>query len=145
GATLPDLFEAQAERTPDATAVVFKEEQLSYAELNERANRLARSLALRGVGPETRIGLCVERSIDMVVAVLGILKTGGAYVPLDPTLPEQRISCIINDAHLSLVLAHEHLFERIPKSATVVSVRIQEDLPIAENLQPVVVDSSVYV
>ena len=80
------LFEEQVERTPDAVAVVFEDRQLTYAQLNARANQLARHLRRLGVGPEVLVGLCVERSLEMVVGLLGILKAGGAYVPLDPDL-----------------------------------------------------------
>ena len=86
-ATLPRLFEAQVARTPDAIAVVFEQESLSYAELNARANQLAHHLRGLGVGPEVVVGLCIERSLDMLVGLLGILKAGGAYLPLDPGLP----------------------------------------------------------
>ena len=79
-----ELFEEQVEKSREAVAVIFGEEQLSYAELNGRANQLAHHLRGLGVGPEMRVGLCVERSLEMVVGLLGILKAGGAYVPLDP-------------------------------------------------------------
>ena len=86
-ATLPALFAAQAARTPDAVAVVFEDAQLSYAALDAHANQLAHHLRALGVGPETVVGLCVERSLEMVVGLLGILKAGGAYLPLDPDYP----------------------------------------------------------
>src|SRR6185436_15822415 len=88
---LHELFEEQAERTPDAVAVVYEEEQVTYGELNERANRLAHHLQGLGVGEETLVGICVERSIEMVVGLLGILKDGGAYLPLETAHPEQRL------------------------------------------------------
>ena len=84
-ATIPELFEAQAAKTPDAVAVVFEDTTLSYAELNARANQLAHYLRARGVGPEVIVGLCVERSLDMIVGLIGILKAGGAYLPLTQT------------------------------------------------------------
>ncbi len=98
------LFEEQVERTPDAVAVVFEERSLTYRELNDRANQLGHHLRSLGVGPEVLVGLCVERSLDMVVALLGILKAGGAYVPLDPHLPEERLRFILGDTGLRVLL-----------------------------------------
>jgi aspartate racemase len=86
------LFEAQVERTPDAVAVVFEDQQLTYRQLNARANQLARYLQGLGVGPEVLVGICVERSLEMVVGLLGVLKAGGAYVPLDPAYPTERLA-----------------------------------------------------
>ena len=86
-----ELFELQVERTPDAIAVVYEDQQLSYGELNRRANQLAHCLRALGVGPEMLVGLLLERSLEMVVGLLGILKAGGAYVPLDPTYPQERL------------------------------------------------------
>ena len=97
-ATLPELFAAQAARTADAVAVVFEEVTLTYRELNERANRLAHHLQGLGVGPETMVGLCVERSPEMVIGLLGILKAGGAYLPLDPNYPHERLAFMLADA-----------------------------------------------
>ena len=92
------LFAAQAARTPDAVAVVFGEEALSYGDLERRANRLAHHLQSLGVGPEVVVGLCVERSLEMVVGLLGILKAGGAYLPLDPDYPAERLAFMLEDA-----------------------------------------------
>src|SRR5207237_2707949 len=92
---LHQLVEAQVERTPEAVAVVFADQQLSYRELNERANQLAHYLQKLGVKAEVPVGLCMERSLEMVVALLGILKAGAAYVPLDPTYPAQRLAFMI--------------------------------------------------
>ena len=103
------LFEAQAERTPEAVAVVFENEQLTYRELNERANQLGSYLQGLGVEPEVLVGLCLERSLEMVVAMLGILKAGGAYVPLDPAYPAERLAFMLADANLSIVLTEEFL------------------------------------
>jgi len=87
------LFEAQAERSPEAVAVVYEDEQLTYAQLNRRANQLAHHLRKLGVGPETRVGLCVERSLQTIVGLLGTLKAGGAYVPLDPAYQKHLSTC----------------------------------------------------
>ncbi|WP_338910436.1 non-ribosomal peptide synthase/polyketide synthase [Mycetohabitans rhizoxinica] len=99
------LFEAQAERTPEATALVTQEQTLSYAELNARANRLAHQLIELGVKPDARVAICVERSPAMVVGLLAILKAGGAYVPLDPVYPGERLAHILTDAAPAIVLA----------------------------------------
>ena len=101
-----ELFEAQAERTPLAVAVSCEGEQLSYGELNAQANRLARHLRALGVGPDVRVGVCLERSLEMVVALLGVLKAGGAYVPLDPSYPVERLSYLVQDSAPALVLTH---------------------------------------
>ncbi|HEV2963457.1 MAG TPA: amino acid adenylation domain-containing protein, partial [Candidatus Angelobacter sp.] len=93
-----ELFEEQAERTPEATAVVFAEEELRYGELNGRANQLAHYLRGLGVRPEERVGICMERSLEMMVAVLGVLKAGGAYVPLDPAYPVERLKFMVEDS-----------------------------------------------
>ena len=97
-ATLPELFAAQAARTPDAAAVMFEDRVLSYAELDAHANRLAHHLQSLGVGPETIVGLLVERSPEMVVGLIGILKAGGAYLPLDPDYPRERLAFMLADA-----------------------------------------------
>ena len=105
-------FEAQVARTPKATAVVA-EEQLTYAQLNVRANQLAAILQQEAVGPGTLVGLCVERSVEMMVGLLGILKAGAAYVPLDPTYPPDRIHFMINDAQLPVIVTHRRLHEQL--------------------------------
>ena len=97
-ATLPELFAAQVAKTPDATAVVFEDERLTYRELDARASQLAHHLRALGVGPEVVVGLCVERSPEMIVALLGILKAGGAYLPLDPDYPPERLAFMLDDA-----------------------------------------------
>ncbi|BCL84575.1 amino acid adenylation domain-containing protein [Ktedonobacteria bacterium brp13] len=111
---LPQLVEAQVERTPEAPAVVFEEVSLSYRELNARANRLAHWLQQQGVGPETMVGICMERSLEMVVGLLGILKAGGTCVPLDPEYPQQRLAFMLRDAQVDLLLTQTHLCERLP-------------------------------
>jgi len=116
-ACVQELFSAQAARTPEKTAVVFGDQTLSYAELDARSNQLARSLIRRGVGPEVPVPLLVERSLEMVVGVLGILKAGGAYVPLDPHDPPERLSGALDDVGASLVLTQERLRARLSASS----------------------------
>ena len=113
-ATLPELFAAQAARTPDATAVVFEDTALTYAELDARANQLAHHLQGLGVGPEVVVGLCVERSLEMVVALLGILKAGGAYLPLDPDYPQGRLAFMLADAGAAVLVTRTALRDRLP-------------------------------
>ncbi|MFE6489725.1 amino acid adenylation domain-containing protein, partial [Streptomyces sp. NPDC057757] len=111
-ATLPELFQAQAARTPDAVAVVFEGVEVSYGDLNERANRLARLLIDRGVGPESRVAVMMHRSVDLVVALLAVVKAGGAYVPVDPDYPAERITFLLTDARPLLVLTSTELASR---------------------------------
>ena len=110
------LFEEQAERTPDAIAVVFENQQLTYAELNGRANQLAHYLQKLGVKPDTLVGICVERSLEMMVGLLGILKAGGAYLPLDPEYPQERLQFAIADAQLSLLLTKRAIINKLPEN-----------------------------
>ena len=113
------LFEEQVERTPTAPALAFGEERLDYAELNRRANRLAHALIERGVGADRLVGVAMERSIEMVVALMAILKAGGAYLPLDPAAPEERLAHILDDSGVRLLLTQGHLLERLPRQAGV--------------------------
>jgi polyketide synthase PksJ len=108
------LFERQAARTPDATAVLCGERALTYTELNGRANALARCLRTRGVGAETLVGICLERSADMLVAILGILKAGGAFVPLDPDYPRDRLASMQEAARLRLLVSQASLLDELP-------------------------------
>ncbi|HWP45096.1 MAG TPA: amino acid adenylation domain-containing protein, partial [Blastocatellia bacterium] len=107
--TLDKLFEEQAERTPENVAVVIEGEEISYGELNRRANQLGGYLRSRGVGPEVRVAICAERSIEMIVGILGVLKAGGAYVPLDPAYPRQRLAFMLDDSRPRIVLAQTRL------------------------------------
>lgn len=109
------LFEAQTARTPEATAVVFGDAQLSYRELNARANQLARELVRLGVEPNSLVGICLERSPKMVVAVLATLKAGAAYLPLDPNYPIERLAFMLQDAGASVLLTQSALIEKLPK------------------------------
>jgi microcystin synthetase protein McyA len=114
---LHKLFEQQAARSPEATAVVFKDEYLTYRELDGRANQLAWHLRAAGVGPEVLVGIYVERSIEMVVGLLGVLKAGGAYVPLDPTYPQERLRFMMTDSRITVLLTQNHLAPNAPASA----------------------------
>ena len=113
---LHELFEEQAGRAPEAVAVVFEGAHLSYAELNARANQLAHCLRERGVGPDVIVGICVERSLEMLVGIFGVLKAGGAYLPLDPTYPAGRLTYMIEDARPILILTQEALRQRLPEA-----------------------------
>ncbi|MBW4575234.1 MAG: amino acid adenylation domain-containing protein [Aphanothece sp. CMT-3BRIN-NPC111] len=108
------LFEAQAEQTPDAVALVFQNQQLTYRELNQRANQLAHYLQKLGVKPEVLVGICLERSLDMVVALLGVLKAGGAYVPLDPAYPKKRLAFMLEDAQVQVLLTQQQFLNTLP-------------------------------
>ncbi|MBI5032799.1 MAG: amino acid adenylation domain-containing protein, partial [Chloroflexi bacterium] len=111
------LVEAQAEQTPDAIAVTFEDKFLTYRELNARANQLARYLQKMGVCPETLVGICVERSLEMIVGILGISKAGGAYVPLDPTYPPERLAFMLTDSQVSVLLTQAHLVSHLTHHA----------------------------
>lgn len=127
--TLHELFEAQAERTPDALALVQGGRQLTYRALNERANQLARHLQQMGVGPETLVGICVERSPEMMTGILGILKAGGAYVPLDPAYPKERLAFMLEDCAAPVVVTQSHLADGLSEHQARV-VRLDADWPV---------------
>jgi amino acid adenylation domain-containing protein len=120
------LFEEQVERTPEAVAVVFEEQCLTYTQLNARSNQLAHFLQKQGVGPEVLVGLCIERSLEMIVSLLGILKAGGAYVPLDTTWPLQHLDFILKDSATPILLTQEHLQARFAgQNATILTLESQ--------------------
>jgi len=112
-----ELFETQVEKTPDAIAVVFEDLQLSYRELNRRANQLAHYLRKLGVGPEVLVGICVERSIEMIVGMLGILKAGGVYVPLDPDYPKERLGFMLEDTQAGIIVTDSVSLGSLPSSS----------------------------
>jgi len=114
---LHNFFEAQVERTPQAIALVCEPERLTYRELNARANRLARYLRKRGVGPEVLVGICAERTSDLLVGILGILKAGGSYVPLDPGYPKERLAAILEDAKAPILLSQQRLLDLLPSNS----------------------------
>ncbi|OLT58220.1 non-ribosomal peptide synthetase [Moorena bouillonii] len=110
------LFEEQVEKSPDAVAVVFEGQLLSYSQLNSKANQLAHHLQTLGVKPEMLVGICVERSVEMVVGLLAILKAGGAYVPLDPNYPQERLEYMFTDSQVSVLLTQEQLLAQLPQN-----------------------------
>ncbi len=112
--TLMKMFEAQVDRTPDTLALISGDTELTYAEFDRRSNQLARYLVKRGVGPEMPVGLFLERSTEMLVGIYGILKAGGAYMPLDPDLPSERISFMLEESKISVVLSQAHLLAELP-------------------------------
>jgi len=123
-----ELFEAQVERTPEQTAVVYEQQRLTYRELNERANQLAHHLRSLGAGPESLVGVCLERSAQMMVALLGILKSGAAYLPLDPDYPQERLSYMLADSHAGVLLTTGSLGARFTElPLTVVSLDDDRD------------------
>ncbi|WP_287275047.1 MULTISPECIES: non-ribosomal peptide synthetase [unclassified Okeania] len=115
GKCIHELFESQVEKNSDGIAVIFEDKKLTYSELNAKANQLAQYLQKLGVKPETHLGICVERSLEMVVGILGILKAGGAYVPLDSSYPSERLAYMLADAQVSVLLTQESLVTSLPE------------------------------
>ncbi|MDM5294858.1 amino acid adenylation domain-containing protein [Peribacillus simplex] len=136
------LFEQQVEKTPEAIAVMYENEQLTYKELNERANQLAHYLQKQGVGPESLVGVYMERSPEMMIGLLGILKSGGAYVPLDPTYPEKRLRYILEDARIEVLVTQERL-EKIGISEQIEIICMDQDRIAIEQEEPTACTSSV--
>ena len=134
--TLPALFEAQVARAPEALAVIFGQESLSYGELNARANRLAHHLIGLGVGPESLVGIALERSTEMIVALLGTLKAGAAYLPLDPDYPQARLAHMLTDAAPALVLSSSALRTRLPGTVEVLSLDTAKTKALIEEAAP---------
>ncbi|WP_272426882.1 non-ribosomal peptide synthetase [Polyangium jinanense] len=150
GKCIHDLFEEQAARTPDAVALVFAEQELTYRELDQRSNQLAHYLRALGVGPEVLVGLCVERSLEMVVGLLGILKAGGAYVPLDPNYPRERLAYMLTDARPAVLLTQERLEGSLSAHAFVTvhldaSVPPWQEQPLTSPGAQVVPENAAYV
>ncbi|MFN6513532.1 MAG: amino acid adenylation domain-containing protein [Nostoc sp. CreGUA01] len=129
-----ELFEAQVERTPNAIAVVFQNQTLTYKELNQRANQLAHYLRSLGVRPEVRVGICIQRSLEMAIAIFGILKAGGVYVPVDPAYPKQRLALIFQDARVSVLLTQRSLLSVLPDLESQI-VCVDTDNNIAQQSQ----------
>jgi len=154
GLRVHDLFRAQAVRTPDAVAVSWRGERVTYAELEARANRLTNALRRRGVRPEVRVGICLPRTPDLVAAMLGVLGAGGAYVPLDPAYPAERLGYMLEDAAVALVITDSGLADRLPEGAAALllldaereaiaaeSIEARESGALPENLSHVIFTS----
>jgi len=129
------LFEQQAEKTPQAIAVIYEDQMITYEQLNARATALACYLAALGVGPDVVVGICTDRSVEMVVGLLGILKAGGAYVPLDPSYPADRLQFMIRDAKMPVLLTQTHLRDNLPAMKSKV-VCIDEALKLSPSTAP---------
>ncbi len=123
---LHQLIESQATKTPNATAIVFESQSMTYGELNRRGNQLANFLMGRGVGPNVLVGICVERSAEMIVGLLGILKAGGAYVPIDPSFPAVRQAFMLEDANISILVTEKSLEQQLPVDGKTI-VRLDAD------------------
>jgi non-ribosomal peptide synthetase component F len=124
------LFERQVERAPDRVALTFEGHTLTYAELNSRSNQLAHYLQERGVGPDVLVGICLERSLDLIIALLGILKAGGGFVPVDPSYPDKRIRFMLEDAGVQLVLTRSDCVKHLSEQAAdlIVLDRVSSDI-----------------
>ena len=135
---IQDLFEEQVRRGPNEVALVFNDRQVTYDELNKRANQLAHRLKKLGVGPEVIVGLALDRSVEMIVGLLAILKAGGAYLPLDPSYPRERLAFMIEQTNAPIILTLKHLLERLPASqAGVIALDDSGDLKFEDDENPV--------
>ncbi|HEY9639116.1 MAG TPA: amino acid adenylation domain-containing protein [Coleofasciculaceae cyanobacterium] len=147
---LHDLFEAQVTQTPDAIALIFNDKQLTYRELNQQANQLAHYLQKVGIQPEIPVGICIERSLDMIIGLLAIVKAGGAYVPLDPTYPQDRLAHILSDSQLAVVLTQEKFLPIVPsQDVPIVCLDQDWDTIAAESMEnptsPVTAENLAYI
>jgi len=140
--TIHELFTEQARRTPDAVAAVYGQQQLTYAELNGRANRLARTLQNAGVRSDQLVGIMAERSLEMIVGLLAIMKAGGAYVPIDPEYPQERIRYMLEDSGAQTLLLQDHLRERVTYEGTIVDMNSEHNYHDDETELTSVSDSS---
>ena len=142
--TITQLFEAQVERNPDSIAVIFENQQLTYQELDTRANQLAHYLQVLGVGIETLVGICVERSLETAIGLLGILKAGAAYVPLDPSYPQERLEFMLADTQVPVLLTQQKLIKVIPEyqghliclDTDWAQIAVESDLPLVTAVEP---------
>ncbi|HEX5870188.1 MAG TPA: amino acid adenylation domain-containing protein [Longimicrobium sp.] len=132
------LFEAQAQQTPDHVALAYGDAKLTYAELDARANQLAHHLRTMGVGPEVRVGVCLERSLELLVSILGVMKAGGAYVPMDPAHPAERIAYLLEDSGVGVLLTQDRLSSRFPANGIqVLAVDAAWDRIATQSTEPV--------
>ncbi|MBW4673819.1 MAG: amino acid adenylation domain-containing protein [Desmonostoc geniculatum HA4340-LM1] len=132
--SLDQLFEQQVELTPDSIALIHQSEQLTYRQLNHKANQLANYLQKQGVTKETLVAICLERSIDMVVGILAILKAGGAYIPLDPSYPVERLNFMLSDSQASILISHQEILEKLSLSSPkIVCLDIHKDKIIQQS------------
>ncbi len=122
-----ELFESQADRLPNATALVFGDQSMTYGELDKKANQLAHLLQSKGIKPELAVAICVERSLEMMIAILAVLKAGGAYVPIDPSYPQERIQFMLEDTDATILLTQEHLKDNIPTSKSCETICLDSD------------------
>ncbi|MFT6320421.1 MAG: amino acid adenylation domain-containing protein, partial [Granulosicoccus sp.] len=122
-----ELFESQVDRLPNATALVFGDQSMSYGELDKKANQLAHFLQSKGIKPELSVAICLERSLEMMIAILGVLKAGGAYVPIDPNYPQERIQFMLEDTDTTILLTQEHLKDNIPASKSCEIICLDSD------------------
>ncbi|MGI8581609.1 MAG: non-ribosomal peptide synthetase [Chitinophagaceae bacterium] len=134
--TIVDLFEEQAARTPAATALVFKEKELTYNELNEKANQFGHYLRSKGIMEEILVPICIERSLEMIIGILGILKAGAAYVPIEPDYPLDRINFMLEDIRATIVVSSQQSSSKLQTSATIEQIQIDPDLRVV-NTQPI--------
>ncbi|MCB2300169.1 non-ribosomal peptide synthetase, partial [Clostridium tagluense] len=133
--TIHELFEEQVERTPDNIAVVFEDEKLTYRELNEKANRLARTLRGKGVKQDSIVGIMVDRSLEMIVGIMGILKAGGAYLPIDPEYPEDRISYMLEDSETNVLLSQSGFIDKVLFNGDIINLDNEEYTETVKNLE----------
>ena len=141
GQTLVDLFKSQADKAPEATAIVFEEEAISYKELDERSNQLAHYLIEKGVSTEDLVGVCLERGPALIISILGILKSGGAYVPIDPGYPEDRIQYMMEDAAIRVLLSTANIIDHLPELGveTVIQLDVEAEAIQIQPVQPTAV------
>ncbi|WP_140161785.1 condensation domain-containing protein, partial [Bacillus thuringiensis] len=136
---IQELFEQQVIQNPDSVALVYKDQQLTYKELNEKVNQLAFYLQKRNIGPESMVGVYIERSLEMIVSILGIIKAGGAYVPLDPAYPTKRLEYILKDANIQVLLTQSHLTQWIPKEIDCIDIKEHEmNISREKNINPTI-------